>query len=60
MIFTTVDGMVQTGIVWSRVRTARAAWGGVVYYALNRGNGRMAVFREPERASLAVNLKRGC
>ncbi len=29
------------------VRTARAARGGVIYHVLNRGNGRMAVFREP-------------
>jgi putative transposase len=28
-------------------RTARAAAGGVVYHALNRGNGRMSVFRKP-------------
>jgi putative transposase len=28
-------------------RTARAAVGGVVYHVLNRGNGRMGVFRKP-------------
>src|SRR5258708_29465216 len=28
-------------------RTARAASGGVVYHVLNRGNGRMTIFREP-------------
>ena len=60
VIFTIVDGMVQTGIVWFMVSTARAARGGVVYNALNRGSDRVAVFREPERASLAVNLERGC
>jgi putative transposase len=29
-------------------RTARAALGGVVYHVLNRGNGRMNIFRKPE------------
>src|SRR5580692_8705640 len=28
-------------------RTARAAVGGVVYHVLNRGNGRMGIFRKP-------------
>jgi putative transposase len=28
-------------------RTARAALGGVVYHVLNRGNGRMGIFRKP-------------
>ena len=28
-------------------RTARAAIGGIVYHVLNRGNGRMGVFRKP-------------
>src|SRR5271170_4299613 len=28
-------------------RTARAAIGGIVYHVLNRGNGRMGVFRNP-------------
>jgi putative transposase len=29
-------------------RTARAAVGGLVYHVLNRGNGRMEIFRKPE------------
>jgi len=28
-------------------RTARAAIGGIVYHVLNRGNGRMGIFRKP-------------
>jgi putative transposase len=28
-------------------RTARAAVGGLVYHVLNRGNGRMRIFRKP-------------
>ena len=28
-------------------RTARAALGGLVYHVLNRGNGRMGIFRKP-------------
>jgi putative transposase len=31
----------------SMPRTARAALGGVVYHVLNRGNGRMGIFRKP-------------
>lgn len=29
-------------------RTARAAFGGMIYHALNRGNSRAAVFHKPE------------
>ena len=28
-------------------RTSRSAAGGVVYHVLNRGNGRMSIFRKP-------------
>lgn len=28
-------------------RTARAAMGGIVYHVLNRGNGRLPIFRKP-------------
>ena len=28
-------------------RTARAALGGLIYHVLNRGNGRMGIFRKP-------------
>jgi putative transposase len=37
-------------------RTARAAVGGVVYHVLNRGNGRMRVFREPDDYRAFVQL----
>ena len=37
-------------------RTARAAVGGVVYHLLNRGNGRMEIFREPEDHQAFIEL----
>ena len=37
-------------------RTARAAVGGVVYHLLNRGNGRMEIFREPEDRQAFIEL----
>ncbi|HEY2588535.1 MAG TPA: hypothetical protein VGI81_22530 [Tepidisphaeraceae bacterium] len=37
-------------------RTARAAAGGVVYHVLNRGNGRMGVFRKPGDYQAFVEL----
>ena len=37
-------------------RTARAADGGIVYHVLNRGNGRMKIFREPEDYQAFVGL----
>jgi putative transposase len=37
-------------------RTARAAAGGWVYHVLNRGNGRMGVFRKPEDYQAFVDL----
>ncbi|EQD31401.1 hypothetical protein B1B_18155, partial [mine drainage metagenome] len=55
-------------------RTARAALGGVIYHVLNRGNGRMRIFRKPgdylafanllvagqERAAAAVEVLAFC
>src|SRR5947209_9281344 len=42
-------------------RTARAAVGGVVYHVLNRGNGRMRIFRKPPdyQAFLKLMLEAG-
>ncbi|MGD0463049.1 MAG: transposase [Tepidisphaeraceae bacterium] len=37
-------------------RTARAAIGGVVYHVLNRGNGRMGIFRKPGEFDAFVEL----
>lgn len=37
-------------------RTARTAVGGMVYHVLNRGNGRMQIFREPEDYQGFVDL----
>jgi putative transposase len=37
-------------------RTARAAAGGLVYHVLNRGNGRMKIFRTPEDYAAFVAL----
>jgi putative transposase len=37
-------------------RTARAAAGGIVYHVLNRGNGRMGVFRKPGDFQAFVEL----
>jgi putative transposase len=37
-------------------RTARAAVGGLVYHVLNRGNGRMTIFRKTEDYSAFVGL----
>jgi putative transposase len=37
-------------------RTARAAIGGVIYHVLNRGNGRMGIFRKPPDYQAFVQL----
>src|SRR5947207_9479009 len=37
-------------------RTARSAIGGVVYHVLNRGNGRMRIFRKPGDYRAFVHL----
>jgi putative transposase len=37
-------------------RTARAAEGGLVYHVLNRGNGRMKIFRKPGDYQAFVQL----
>jgi putative transposase len=37
-------------------RTARAAIGGVVYHVINRGNGRMGIFREPRDYQAFIQL----
>ena len=39
-------------------RTARAAAGGVVYHVLNRGNGRMGIFRKPGDYQAFLDLLR--
>ena len=43
--FLSIPGLARYDLAMPR--TARAADGGIVYHVLNRGNGRMGIFRKP-------------